>query len=248
MKPSGHRHQQNIYSAGDLMKTVDLYNPFIKMKTRRMRLSAIAKHNLHVPSEDEVFDTLQPRGEERTYNNPMMDCSSMDEYLDVMSAHDRLRDGNRLKTVHFQTGDDHRSLDLGFSESDDDRITNPHNHPQLDMLDMQFPTLPDDEQSNVIQAGHTYGLLEMGFNMNHVDESLDLRNNIMLDENPLEMGFDMDSVHESPLEMGFDVDPAHVDPDRSFAVIRTGSHWICNPMGCRRFAYSNTPVGYGPGW
>ncbi|KAG1836781.1 hypothetical protein DFJ58DRAFT_734725 [Suillus subalutaceus] len=192
-----------------------------------------------------VFDTLQPRGEERTYNNPMMDCSSMDEYLDVMSAHDQLRDGNRLKTVHFQTGDDHRSLDLGFSESDDDRITNPHNHPQPNMLDMQFPTLSDDEQSNgemlelgfppesdvgdVLDlgfdidvsdpAGHTDGVLEMGFNMNHVDELLDLRNNITPDENPLEMGFNMDLVHESPLEMGFDVDPAHVDPDRSFAVI-----------------------------
>ncbi|KAG1821271.1 hypothetical protein DFJ58DRAFT_739229 [Suillus subalutaceus] len=114
------------------------------------------------------------------------------------------------------------------------------------MLDMQFPTLSDDEQSNgemlelgfppesdvgdVLDLGfdidvsdparHTDEVLEMGFNMNHVDESLDLRNNITPDENPLEMGFDMDSVHESPLEMGFDVDPAHVDPDRSFAVIR----------------------------
>ncbi|KAG1836809.1 hypothetical protein DFJ58DRAFT_846736 [Suillus subalutaceus] len=158
-----------------------------------------------------VFDTLQPRGEERTYNNPMMDCSSMDESktiditfedLDVMSAHDRLRDGNRLKTVHFQTGDDHRSLDVGFSESDDDWITNPHNHPQPDMLDMQFPTLSDDEQSNgemlelgfppesdvgdvldlgvsismsVIRPDTQMRVLEMGFNMNHVDELAGLK-------------------------------------------------------------------------
>ncbi|KAG1747321.1 hypothetical protein EDB19DRAFT_1826081 [Suillus lakei] len=187
-----------------------------------------------------VFDILQPGREECTYNNPLMDCSSMGESrtihitfedLDVLSAHDRLRDGNRLKTVPFQTEDDCRSLDLGFPSSDDDRMTDNHNQPQPDMLDMQFPTLSDDDQSNgemlelgfppeldirdVLDLGfnidisdpasNTDGALEMGFDTNLADDLLDTRNNIVLDENPLEMGFDMD--------------PAHVDPDWSLAVI-----------------------------
>jgi hypothetical protein len=127
-KSSGHRLQQNIYSSGDLVKTVDLYNPFIKIKKRRMQLSANAQHDLHVSSEDEgknlstttmdrltissipVFDILQLGCVEGTYNNPLMDCSSMGECefisciaktihiifqdLDVLSAHNQLRDGN----------------------------------------------------------------------------------------------------------------------------------------------------------
>ncbi|KAG1723498.1 hypothetical protein EDB19DRAFT_1916057 [Suillus lakei] len=173
-----------------------------------------------------VFDILQPGRKERTYNNPLMDCSSMGE------SHDRLRDGNRLKTVPFQTGDDCWSLDLGFPLSDDDQMADNHNQPQPDMLDMQFPALSDDDQSNgemlelgfppesdirdVLDlgfdidvsdpAGNTDGALEMGFDTNLADDSLDTRNNIVLDENPLEMGFDMD--------------PAHADPDRSLTVIR----------------------------
>jgi hypothetical protein len=52
-KSSGHRLQQNIYSSGDLLKAVDLYNPFIKIKKRRMQSSAKAQHDLQVSSEDE---------------------------------------------------------------------------------------------------------------------------------------------------------------------------------------------------
>jgi hypothetical protein len=267
---SGHRLQQNVYSSGDLMKAADLYNPLIKIKKRRMRPSAKAQHDLHVSSEDEgnnlstttmdrltlsgilVFDILQPGRDERTYNNPLMDCSSMGECefiscvaktihitfedLDVLSAHDRLGDGNGLKAVHFQTEGDHRSLDLGFPASDDDRITDTRNHPQPDILDMQFPTMSDDEQSHdemlelgfppesdvedVLDlgfdidvsdsAGNTDGALEMGFDIDVSDPAGHT-------DGALEMGFDTNDImpDDNPLEMGFDVDPAQFDPDQS---------------------------------
>ncbi|KAG1728422.1 hypothetical protein EDB19DRAFT_1913770 [Suillus lakei] len=204
-----------------------------------------------------VFDILQPGRDERTYNNPLMDCSSMGECefiscvaktihitfedLDVLSAHDRLGDGNGLKAVHFQTEGDHRSLDLGFPASDDDRITDTRNHPQPDILDMQFPTMSDDEQSHdemlelgfppesdvedVLDlgfdidvsdsAGNTDGALEMGFDIDVSDPAGHTGG-------ALEMGFDTNDImpDDNPLEMGFDVDPAQFDPDQSFAVIR----------------------------
>ncbi|KAG1784283.1 uncharacterized protein HD556DRAFT_1315212 [Suillus plorans] len=172
------------------MRTVDLYDPF--QKKRRMQSSAIAQHNLHVSSEDVVFSILEPGREERTYHNPFMVCSSMGEYLDVLSAHDGWKDGKRLKTVNFETADDGRSLDLGFPSSDYDRMTNNHNQPQSDMLDMQFPTLSDDDRSN------EDGALEMGFNTHLADDSLDKGNNIPPEKNPLEMGFEMDVVHVDP--------------------------------------------------
>ncbi|KAG1797451.1 uncharacterized protein HD556DRAFT_1441011 [Suillus plorans] len=204
------------------MRTVDLYDPF--QKKRRMQSSAIAQHNLHVSSEDVVFSILEPGREERTYHNPFMVCSSMGEYLDVLSAHDGWKDGKRLKTVNFETADDGRSLDLGFPSSDYDRMTNNHNQPQSDMLDMQFPTLSDDDRSNgemldlgfppqpddedMLDLGFDIdvkdGALEMGFNTHLADDSLDKGNNIPPEKNPLEMGFEMDVVH--------------VDPDQSFAI------------------------------
>ncbi|KAG2106530.1 uncharacterized protein F5147DRAFT_774815 [Suillus discolor] len=184
---------------------------------------------------------MKPGRDERTYNNPLMDCSSMGEYLDVLSAHDRLGDGNGLKAVHFQTEGDHRSLDLGFPASDDDRITDTRNHPQPDILDMQFPTMSDDEQSHdemlelgfppesdvedVLDlgfdidvsdsAGNTDGALEMGFDIDVSDPAGHT-------DGALEMGFDTNDImpDDNPLEMGFDVDPAQFDPDQSFAVIR----------------------------
>lgn len=164
------------------MKTVDLYNPF--QKKRRMLSSAIAQQHQHVSSEDEgkqsspptmyrltssgmpVFDILEPGCEERTYKNPLMDCSSMGECkfiscrlmaktidmgfedLDALSAHDRWKDGKSLQTVHLQTPVDCRSLDLGFPVSDDDRMTCNQRQPQSDILNMQFPTMSDDDLSN----------------------------------------------------------------------------------------------------
>ncbi|KAG1717278.1 hypothetical protein EDB19DRAFT_1840536 [Suillus lakei] len=184
---------------------------------------------------------MKPGRDERTYNNPLMDCSSMGESktihitfedLDVLSAHDRLGDGNGLKAVHFQTEGDHRSLDLGFPASDDDRITDTRNHPQPDILDMQFPTMSDDEQSHdemlelgfppesdvedVLDLGrNTDGALEMGFDIDVSDPAGHT-------DGALEMGFDTNDImpDDNPLEMGFDVDPAQFDPDQSFAVIR----------------------------
>ncbi|KAG2347178.1 hypothetical protein BDR05DRAFT_996947 [Suillus weaverae] len=185
-----------------------------------------------------VFDILQQGRDERTYNNPLMDCASMGEYLDVLSAHDRLRDENRLKAVCFQTEGDYRSLDLGFPLSDDDWITDTRNHPQPDILDMQFPTMSDDEQSHdkmlelgfppeldvedVLDlgfdidvsdsAGDTGGALEMGFDIDisdpagHTDGVLEMgldTNDITLDDNPLEMGFDVDPV-QIDLLLSFD--------------------------------------------
>ncbi|KAG1866184.1 hypothetical protein F4604DRAFT_1928193 [Suillus subluteus] len=223
------------------MKAVDLYNPFMKIKKRRMRSSANAQHDQHVSSEDEVFDILQPGREERTYNNPLMDCSSMGEYLDVLSVHDRLRDGNRMKAVRFKTGDDHWSLDLGFPSSDDDRITDTHNHPQPDILDMQFPTLSDDEQSHdeILELGFppesdVGDVLDLGFDIDvsdpvgNMDEVLEMGFDIDVGDpaghtdGALEMGFDTNDItpDDNPLEMGFDMDPAHFDPDRSVAIIR----------------------------
>lgn len=197
-----------------------------------------------------VFDILQPGHKEETYNNPLMDCFSMGECefilcitktihftfkdLDVFSAHDRLRDEKRLRTVRFQIGDDCWSLDLGFPSDDDDGMVNEldlgfpsshdgwltdnHNQPQLDMLDMQFPTMPDDNQSN----GE---MLELGFPPElDVKDVLDLGFNITISDpvgnidGALDMGFDTNLVDDAldiSLEMGFDMDPVHIDLDHS---------------------------------
>ncbi|KAG2351465.1 hypothetical protein BDR07DRAFT_1385920 [Suillus spraguei] len=183
-----------------------------------------------------VFDILQPGRKECTYNNPLMDCSSMGEYLDVLSVHDQLRDGNRMKAVHFKTGDGHQSLDLGFPSSDNDQITDAHNHPQPDILDMQFPTLSDHEQSHdkMLELGFPPELdigdvLDLGFNIDisdparNIDGVLEMGFNIDVSDpaghtdGALEMGFDTNDItlDENPLEMGFDMDPAHFDLDRS---------------------------------
>jgi hypothetical protein len=136
--------------------------------------------------------------------------------------------------VRFKTGDDHQSLDLGFPSSDDDWITDTRNHPQPDILDMQFPTMSDDEQSHdemlelgfppesdvedVLDLGfdidvsdptrNTDGVLEMGFDINISDLAGHTYG-------ALEMGFNTNDItlDESPLEMGFDMDPAHFDLD-----------------------------------
>ncbi|KAG2046518.1 hypothetical protein BDR06DRAFT_1014670 [Suillus hirtellus] len=153
------------------MKSMDLYDPF--QKKRRMQSSVIAQHNIHVSSEDVVHSILEPGREERTYYNPFMVCSSMGEYLDVLSAHDRLQDGKRLKMVNSELADDNRSLDLGFPLSDYGRMTDNHDQQQSDMLDMQFPTLSDDDWSN----GE---MLDLGFPPQPDDEDV------------LDLGFDID--------------------------------------------------------
>ncbi|KAG2031229.1 hypothetical protein BDR03DRAFT_1016319 [Suillus americanus] len=88
------------------------------------------------------------------------------------------------------------------------------------MLDMQFPTLSGDEQSND-------EMLELGSPPeSDVGDVLDLVFNINISDlagstdGALKMGFDMDPVDESPLEMGFDMDLAHFDLDQSFVVIQ----------------------------
>ncbi|KAG1717548.1 hypothetical protein EDB19DRAFT_1839682, partial [Suillus lakei] len=115
---------------------------------------------------------MKPGRDERTYNNPLMDCSSMGESktihitfedLDVLSAHDRLGDGNGLKA----------STSKPRVTTDDDRITDTRNHPQPDILDMQFPTMSDDEQSHD-------EMLELGF-----PPESDI-------EDVLDLGFDID--------------------------------------------------------
>ncbi|KAG2073303.1 hypothetical protein BDR04DRAFT_1152395 [Suillus decipiens] len=156
------------------------------------------------------------------------------EDLDVLSAHDRLRDGNRLKAVRFQTKGDHRSLDLGFPASDDDWITDTCNHPQPDILDMQFPTMSDDEQSRdeMLELGFppesdVEDVLDLGFDIDisdssgNTDGALDMGFDIDIGDpaghtdGALEMGFDTNDItpDDNPLEMGFDVDPAQFDPE-----------------------------------
>ncbi|KAG1796932.1 uncharacterized protein HD556DRAFT_1441106 [Suillus plorans] len=208
------------------MKTVDLYNPF--KKHRRMRSLAIPQHNQQVSSEEEVFDILEEGHEERSYKNPLMDCTSMGEYLDVLSAHDIWKDGKSLKTQV-----DSRSLDLGFLLSDDDQMTGNHHQPWSDILDMQFHISLDDNRSHdeILDLGFPPqpddgdeldlgfdidvddpaedGALDMGFNTYPADDFLNIGNNIPPEENPLEMGFEMD--------------PVHIDLDQSFTVSRPDS-------------------------
>ncbi|KAG1720294.1 hypothetical protein EDB19DRAFT_1918075 [Suillus lakei] len=157
-----------------------------KKRKQKMRSSAIYQHKLHISSEDEVFDILKPGQEEGTYNNPLMDCSSMGEYLDVLSAHDRLKDGKALETVHLQTPADCQSLDLGFPLSDDDQMTDIHNQPESDVLDMEFPTSSDNDRSN----GET---LDLGFPPESNDAA-----------EPLDLGFDVDLAPQPAniLDMG----------------------------------------------
>ncbi|KAG2105110.1 uncharacterized protein F5147DRAFT_775430 [Suillus discolor] len=183
---------EHIYSSGDRMKND---KPFKKRKQRKPS-SAIVRHNLCFPSEDE-----EPGHEERTYNNPFMDCSSMAEYLDVLSVHDRWKDCQRLKTMDQQTADNFQPLDLGFSLADNDSMSDMHAQQGSDILDMQFPTLDDHDQSDgeTLDLGFPpldvsdpssnteYGTLEMGFDTYPVDDVPDIGNNIQPAENPLEM-------------------------------------------------------------
>ncbi|KAG2094199.1 uncharacterized protein F5147DRAFT_779050 [Suillus discolor] len=134
--------------------------------------------------------------------------------------------------------------------------TDNHNQPQSDMLDMQFPTLSDDDQSNgemldlgfppqpddgdVLDlgfdidvsdlAGNTGidGALEMGFNTYLADDSLDIGNNIPAEENPLEMGFKMDPVH-GDLDQSFAIsrpDPIGFVIQRAVGDLRVAMHWL----------------------
>ncbi|KAG1740440.1 uncharacterized protein EDB91DRAFT_1081998 [Suillus paluster] len=213
-----------------------------------MSSSAIAQEYLQLSSEDEVFVLLEPEHEERTYNDPLMDCSSMAEYLDVLSAHDRWKDGKKLKMLDSQTTEERQSLDMGFSLSDDDRMSDP--------LDMQFPTLSDNDQSSNIALDLGFppesealdmefplesddDVFDMGFLPESGDDALSLHpaNSLQVGHLagntegwPLQMGFDTDMVDdvpdmgnniqpaESPLEMGFQADPVNEFPDQSLAV------------------------------
>ncbi|KAG1796733.1 uncharacterized protein HD556DRAFT_1441426 [Suillus plorans] len=153
-----------------------------------------------------------------------------------------------------QTADNFRSLDLGFSLSDNDCMLDIHGQPESDILDMQFPILYDDDWSDESEgplemecppesaddvfnmgcllesgddgeslhagfninptpypanslpnhldisdpSGNTeYGALEMRLNIHPVDDVPDIGNNIQSEENPLEMGFEMDPVHDA---------------------------------------------------
>ncbi|KAG1858678.1 hypothetical protein C8R48DRAFT_775110 [Suillus tomentosus] len=138
-----------------------------------------------------------------------MDCSSIAEYLDVLSVHDRWKDCQTLKTMDRQIADNFRPLDLGFSLADNDSISDMHAQQGSDILDMQFPTLDDHDRSDgetldlgfpplevSDPSGNTeYGALEMGFDTYPVDDVPHIGNNIQPAENPLEMGFEMDPVH-----------------------------------------------------
>ncbi|KAG2030325.1 hypothetical protein BDR03DRAFT_1017242 [Suillus americanus] len=97
-------------------------------------------------------------------------------------------------------------LELGFPPESDIR----------DVLDLGFNINISD------LAGSTDRALEMSFNTNNItpDENpLEMGFDMdLVDESALEMGFDMDLVDESPLEMGFDMDPAHFDLDRSYPI------------------------------
>ncbi|KAG2111301.1 uncharacterized protein F5147DRAFT_651487 [Suillus discolor] len=168
-------------------------------------------------SDMPVFDILKPGQEEGTYNNLLMDCSSMGEYLDVLSAHDWLKDA------------DCKSLDLGFPLSDDDQMTTINNQPESDILDMEFPTSSDDDRSNdeTLDLGFppepdiAGEPLDLGFDVNPPPQPAGTT-----DDGALEMGFDSPDMgndvqlKENPLEMGYEVDPAHDVPDQSFAVSR----------------------------
>ncbi|KAG1717959.1 uncharacterized protein EDB91DRAFT_1090435 [Suillus paluster] len=201
-----------------------------------MSSSAIAQEYLQLSSEDEVFDLLEPEHEERTYNDPLMDCSSMAEY--ILSAHDRWKDGKTLKMLEM-TAEERRSLDMGFPLSDDDQMS--------DTLDMQFPTLSDDDRSSNIAPApelQEYQMLDLGFPPEsealdmefplESDDALDMEFPLESDNDVFDMGFlpesgdDGLSLHPanslqvshpagntegSPLEMGFDTDPVDHVPD-----------------------------------
>ncbi|KAG2030887.1 hypothetical protein BDR03DRAFT_1016673 [Suillus americanus] len=170
---------------------VNSHKKFKKIK-QKMPSSAIAKQQLHLSSEDEVFDILEPGHEEHTYDNPLMDCSSMGEY--VLSAHDWWKDVKKLK-IDFETPDDFRSLDLDFPLSDDDRMTNSHHQPESDMLDMQFPTSSDDDQSD----GET---LDLGF-APELEGPLEMEFPLKSDDDAFNMGFLPKSGDEGkPLDLG----------------------------------------------
>ncbi|KAG0703276.1 hypothetical protein DFH29DRAFT_998571 [Suillus ampliporus] len=179
-----------------------------------MPSSVIAQDNSQLSSDAEVFDMLDPGCEEHTYNNPLMD------YVDVLSAHDRWKDGKTLKMLDSQTAEDFRPLDLGFSSANDSRMANVCDQPVSDALDMQFPMSDDDWSSDMapLPEMQNGGMLDLGFpTMSDDDQSSnmapspDMQNGEALDLGFPTMSDDDQSSHMAPspegrLEMGFPVE------------------------------------------
>ncbi|OJA21107.1 hypothetical protein AZE42_09908 [Rhizopogon vesiculosus] len=217
----------------DLEKAFNTFN----RREKRIPSSVIAQYNLQLSSEAKVFDILGPGLQERTYDNPWMNCSSMDEYLDVLSAHDW------WKNI--------RALDMGFDQMPC--------QPESDVLDMGFPpghgqpldmgfnlqNSPDPMHNspalqgvNHLVSNAVHGIpledrpLDMGFNAVPVQHVLDHMLEIQPEDRPLDMGFNilgpvycipeqslniqLENMH---LEMGFNtLDPVPSLPDNSLNI------------------------------
>src|SRR6267154_1097044 len=107
----------------------------------------------------------------------------------------------------LQTADNVRSLDLGFSVSDDDRMSHYDNQPAFNVLDVQFPPLSDDQSSHPssLPGLHEDDMLDLGFHLESEAEG-----------DVLDMGFASGSRDEGePLDLGFNIDCTSGPADNS---------------------------------
>ncbi|KAG2151209.1 uncharacterized protein EDB93DRAFT_1249405 [Suillus bovinus] len=198
-----------------------------KFQSGRKKISSIelTLDNLQLSHEAEVFDILEQQGEQQIYSNPWMNCTSMGEYSDVLSAHDRWKDGRRLKQMeHIWSGDirfahipgqpETELLDMGFLPRHN--VDRPSTPPSISALDMGFP--PGSELDTHQAPDIINNPLDMGFcsipahdvpARDGPVQSLDMQ----VEQIPLNMGFHTDpaSCHsldiqpdDLPLDMGFD--------------------------------------------
>ncbi|KAG2130807.1 uncharacterized protein EDB93DRAFT_1108256 [Suillus bovinus] len=174
--------------------------------------------NLQLSHEAEVFDILEQQGEQQIYSNPWMNCTSMGEYSDLLSAHDRWKDGD-IRFAHIPGQPETELLDMGFLPRHN--VDQPSTPPSISALDMGFPP---GSKLDTHQAPDTINNpLDMGFcsipahdypahdvpARDGLVQSLDMQ----VEQIPLNMGFHTDpaSCHslniqldDLPLDMGFD--------------------------------------------
>ncbi|KAG2141444.1 uncharacterized protein EDB93DRAFT_1252585 [Suillus bovinus] len=170
-----------------------------KFQSGHKKISSIelTLDNLQLSHEAEVFDILEQQGEQQIYSNPWMNCTSMGEYSDVLSAHDWWKDGRQLKQMEHV-----RSGDIWFAHIP--------GQPEIELLDMGF--LP---RHNVDQPSTppSISVLDMGF---PPGSELDTHQAPDIINNPLDMGFCSIPAHDYPAHDVLARDgPAHDGPVQS---------------------------------
>ncbi|KAG1784988.1 uncharacterized protein HD556DRAFT_1451151 [Suillus plorans] len=183
--------------------------------------------NLQLSHDVKVFDILELQGKGQIYSNPWMNCTSMGEYSDVLSAHDQWKDGRQLKMLeHMECV---WSGGIVFAQMS--------GQPETDILDMGFPP-----RSNIdrLSTPSSISVLDMGFqpagelDPHHAPDTMNGSSNTAVVCPASTSGIDM-SIENNPLDMGFGSLLAEDEKIR-FMMFRLGhiqhpvTHWTLNRM------------------